>query len=331
MSENEDDRLVGILFGKDRYRLGKKITAGSFGEIREGIIIATGEKVAVKLESVEVPEKQLLLEWNFYRALDCLTPNSPLGFPRCHSFTKVDKYSALVMEWLGPTLENKFQSCNQQFTFKTVCQLARQLIDRFEYIHSKHMLYRDIKPENFLLGDQDNPLEKNIVHIVDFGLSKFYIDEKTKAHVLLSANRRTIGTLRYMSIKSLFKYEQCRRDDLEAVGYVLLYFASGGKLPWMGLAGSTQERVQKIANLKQDTLNKIDEYCEQRNIPKQLADYMKCLREVSFEQRPNYDKLKSFFSDYLIEQNLPFDEVYDWDLGNIDSNLTNDTTTPDAT
>ena len=135
------------------------------------------------------------------------------------------------MELLGKSLEDIFQEQKKKFSIKTVSMLAIQMLERIEFIHSKFIIHRDIKPDNFVMGlDKKN----YIVHILDFGLSKKYRSIKTRQHIKFTSNKKLTGTARYASINALKGNEQSRRDDLEAIGYVLMYFLKGS-LPWQGL------------------------------------------------------------------------------------------------
>lgn len=92
-------------------------------------------------------------------------------------------------------------------------------------------MHRDIKPENFLMGLGK---KSHIVHIIDFGLSKRYRDSKTHQHIQYKENKNLTGTARYASVNAHLGIEQARRDDLESIGYVLVYLVNGS-LPWQNL------------------------------------------------------------------------------------------------
>ena len=209
------------------------------------------------------------------------------------------------MELLGKSLEDIFQTQQKKFSIKTVCMLGIQMLDRLEFVHSKNIIHRDIKPDNFVLG-LDN--KKHIVYILDFGLSKKFRSSRTHQHIKFNVNKKLTGTARYASINALRGSEQSRRDDLEAIGYVLLYFLRGN-LPWQGLhVHKGEDRYKKILNKKKSTT--AEELCQ--GFPKEFVEYVKYTRNLEFEADPDYKFLHGLLVSVLKKQNEVYDFWYDW-------------------
>ena len=236
------------------------------------------------------------------------------------------EYNIMVLDLLGPSLEDLFNFCNRCFTLKTVLMLADQLvrkcaprarlvadtvddeqISRIEYVHSKSFIHRDVKPDNFLMGLGKRA---NQVNIIDFGLAKKYRDPKTHQHISYRENKNLTGTARYASINTHLGIEQSRRDDLESMGYVLMYFLRGS-LPWQGLKAATKkQKYEKISERKMST--SVEVLC--KNFPPEFVTYFQVCRSLRFEDKPDYMHLRKLFRDLFIREGFQYDYVFDWTI-----------------
>lgn len=286
----------------NKFRLGRKIGSGSFGEIYLGTNIQTNEEVAIKLENIKTKHPQLLYESKLYKILQGGT-----GIPNVRWFGVEGDYNVLVMDLLGPSLEDLFNFCSRKLSLKTVLMLADQMINRVEFVHSKSFLHRDIKPDNFLMG---LGRRANQVYVIDFGLAKKYRDSSTHQHIPYRENKNLTGTARYASMNTHLGIEQSRRDDLESLGYVLMYFLRGS-LPWQGLkAGTKKQKYEKISEKKVST--SIETLC--RGYPTEFASYFHYCRSLRFDDKPEYAYLKRIFRDLFIREGFQFDYVFDWTI-----------------
>jgi len=287
------------------YRLGRKIGSGSFGDIYLGTNINTGEEVAIKLESVKTRHPQLAYEYKVYRILA-----GGVGIPNVRWFGREGDFNVMVMDILGPSLEDLFNFCSRKFTLKTVLMLADQMLARIEYVHTKNFIHRDLKPDNFLIGLGRRKL--NLIYVIDFGLAKRYRDPRTHRHIPYVEGKSLTGTARYASINTHLGIEQSRRDDLESLGYVLMYF-NRGQLPWQGLKANTKkEKYNRIAEKKMST--PVEILC--KHFPTEFATYLNYCRALRFDDKPDYAYLRRLFRDLFFRQGYAADYRFDWTVLN---------------
>ncbi|KAB8113000.1 hypothetical protein EE612_051830 [Oryza sativa] len=283
-----------------KYKLGRKIGSGSFGELYLGVNIHNGEEVGIKLESVRSKHPQLHYESKVYMQMQ-----GGNGIPHMKWYGVAGEHNVMVIDLLGPSLEDLFNSCNRKFSLKTVLMLADQIINRVEYMHSKGFIHRDIKPDNFLIG---LGRKANQVYIIDYGLAKKYKDLQTHKHIPYRENKNLTGTARYASVNTHLGIEQSRRDDLESVGYLLLYFLRGS-LPWQGLkAGTKKQKYDRISEKKM--LTPAEVLC--KSYPSEFTSYFHYCRSLRFEDKPDYSYLKKLFRDVFTREGYQLDYIFDW-------------------
>lgn len=296
----------------NRFRVGQKIGAGSFGEIFRGTNIQTGEPVAIKLEQAKTRHPQLAFEARFYRILNA--GGGVVGVPNVLYYGVEGEFNVMVMDLLGPSLEDLFSFCGRKLSLKTTLMLAEQMIGRIEYVHSKSVIHRDMKPDNFLMGTGK---KGHHVYIVDFGLAKKYRDPRTHQHIPYKEGKSLTGTARYCSISTHLGIEQSRRDDMEGIGYILMYFLRGS-LPWQGLKTHTkEEKYARISERKQTT--SVETLC--KGFPAELAAYLNYTRSLHFEDKPDYSYVKRLFRELFVREGYQLDYVFDWTLKRINDSL----------
>lgn len=277
-----------------------KIGCGSFGDVYQAEDRSSGQSVAVKLESADAAKPQLLNEYKLYKSLQ-----HGEGIPQVYACYTEGDMNVMVMELLGPSLEDLFDFCDRRLSVKTVAMLAEQMIDRMEFVHSRNILHRDIKPDNFLMGSGDL---SHRLFIIDFGLAKEYWDDMTNRHIDPKPGSHLVGTARYASINAMRGSEQSRRDDMEALGYLMMYMLRGS-LPWQGVRSAPRkQRHEMIAECKQST--RLDELC--RGYPDEFAGYLSYCRNLGFEETPHYVLMRRSFLDLMKRFGYANDGIFDW-------------------
>ena len=293
------DDLKKLIFNK--YKVKKLIHSSGFADVYEGINEKEKIPIALKFEKRNTLYK--ILESEAFLLVNL----KGFGIPKIITYGHHGLYNVLIEELLGNSIGHIYDSwSSSKFNLKDICMLAIQCLDRLEYIHSKFVIHRDIKPYNLVIGRND----PNVIYLIDFGLSRKYRSSRTGKHIKFKNLKLTYGSLRYLSINGNRGYEQSRRDDLESLGYMLIFLATG-KLPWMKAEDANLDIVKKylfIYKIKKSF--SAEKICE--GLPEEMVDYINYCKGLHFEEDPNYNYLKSLFGNILININQENDLKFSW-------------------
>ena len=279
--------------------INRQLGKGGFGQIFLGRNIKENVPIAIKVEE-NGNRSHLYLEYEILKSIQ-----GGDGIPHVYKFRQGHKHNYLIMELLGKSLDKLFSDNKKKFSYKTIFQIAYQMIQRIEYIHSTGYIHRDIKPGNFLVGKGENSKK---IYIIDFGLSKRYIDKNTNRHIPYREGKGLTGTARYVSLFTHYGIEQSRRDDIEGIAYNLIYLAKG-KLPWQGVrTKNKKEKHKKIMESKSQISP--EKLCE--GLSGEFVNLLKYARELEFEERPDYKNIKLMFKNSITKNGGVMDWEFDW-------------------
>ena len=279
----------------------KKIGGGAFGKIFSCINNKTKEIYACKIEKSNLEKSQIS---NEYRILSLLKNND--YFPKCYKFFNSEYGYALILERLGPNLGIIMSKLpNKKFSMKSALMIINQSLERLKLIHEKNIIHRDMKPENLCIGYKGK--EKNI-YLIDFGLSKIINDKKNQFIFNIKNEKIVIGTVRYISMNAHLGNEQYKKDDLESLAYMLVYFIKG-ELPWQNIkAKSRKEKYTKIYQKKKHTVN--SELCN--FLPDEIKIFVNYILSLNQKQNPDYTKLMNLISNLMKKYGYTNDLQFEW-------------------
>ena len=295
--------MEGMVVAKN-YKINRKLGSGAFGEIWKAVNVKTNQEFAIKFEEINSKHQQLYAECRIYLWFHSDSTVLAQAIPQVVYYGIEGNKSIMIMDLLGSSLEDLMNKCNKKFSIKTVLMLADQMLKRVEYIHLRRIIHRDIKPDNFTIGHGRN---SHRIFIIDFGLAKKYMSS-TGEHIKYREGKGLTGTARYASINTHLGIEQARRDDLESLGYVFVYFLKGS-LPWQGLkARNIKDKYDKIKEKK--ILTKIEDLCS--GLPEEFSRYLTNVRKLKFTEKPDYAALRNLFKTLFRNLGHEYDYQFDW-------------------
>ena len=284
-----------------KYKILEYIASGSFGDVLKGIEPTTNQYVAIKAEKVDIQPSQVEKEKIIYQKA-----NNAIGIPAFIDYFCFTGSRYLVLQYCGKNLEQLFEQCQFHFSLKTVLMIADQLLLRFEFLHNLNYIHRDIKPDNILVGLDSN---SNTLYLSDFGLSAPYRNMNTFEHIPFCKHVSPLGNARFASLNAHFGNEVSRRDDLESIAYILIYFLKNGELPWIGMKANNRKAQFELVGMQKMTIS-IDALCS--DIPSVFADFLRNVKSLQFDETPKYSEYRESFRNLFIEMGYEYDDVYDW-------------------
>lgn len=280
---------------ENKFRVLKIIHQGENYEVYKAQEDTSNKKVAIKLENCVnstflLNEAQVLTDLS---TQDC--------FPKILSKGKHNEKNYIILDYLGSNLSKKFTKSNSKFSFGCALRIAEQLLYRIESLHKSGYLYNDIKPESISAGSGFN---WQSLYLVSFGLSSKYINTKSGRHVSIGKSSATAKKSAYSSINLMNRISLSRRDDIESIAYILIYFTTG-TLPWITQENSSDSEIKrKKANINYEALSK--------KCPIEFINFLKYAKSLEFNQEPDYEMLRNVFQEAASKSKII--RAYDWIL-----------------
>ena len=293
---------IGTILGDGRYRIERRIGQGAFGVLYlASDLRSPATHVAVKAEPSDAQYPQLVYEWRLYSELGAGA--AAPGVPALYYTGEHAGHNFIAMQLLGYSVEELFNYCGRKLGLKTVLSLGMAMLRRIQHVHSRGFIHRDIKPDNFLFGLGQHA---ETLYLIDFGLCKRYVHPATGAHIPDRADKHLTGTPRYASVRTHEGRAQSRRDDIEALAYVLLYLLHGS-LPWQG-------KHEKKKTGQYSAVRKLKAAPEALapGTPPEIARLLTHARGLAFEAVPDYAGLMEGLEGLFARSGFAHDGLFDW-------------------
>jgi serine/threonine protein kinase len=275
--------------------LEQKISSNDRFEVFTGRNVTTNREVAIKLEQKQDGGLQLHHEHKLYKHL-----LGGLHIPESPSYGMVKGRKALVTDLLGPNLEQLFNCCQRRLSLKSLLMVADQLLSCIEYMHKRSIILRNLHPRHLVIGDGKFGMT---LYVIDLGLAKEYRHLTTGVHIPYSEGVNFVEDDTFASVNTTAGVQQSRRDDMAAVGYILLYLGKGS-LPWQAVARNSE--VDSILKLKRTSSEVLF-----AGFPSEFAQYLDHCRNLGFDEEPNYS-FRDKFHGLFARQAFQLDYVFDW-------------------
>lgn len=301
---NTASGTVSAVITIDKWQLLNKIGKGKFGTVYLGKQKGTSGFICIKIQSIKSQmvsrELEILKKLNNVKGFPTLIHKTLIPY---HDPVTNKESAAIIMQLLGPSIHNRLSICGTTFSLKTTLMIAIQMIERLEALHAVGIIHRDIKPSNIVLGP-----DNKMIYLIDFGVSTNYRN-RYGYHMPYRTDVAFVGNNAYSSINTHCRIEQSRRDDLEALGYMLIYFLKD--LPWHKIKRGELNRIEYTKKIGEEKkLYDIETLC--KDIPAEFAEYMKIVCNLSYEDDPPYSHLINLFNRCCKRESITLDYMYDW-------------------
>eukprot|EP00877_Chromochloris_zofingiensis_P013793 jgi/Chrzof1/8668/Cz03g19130.t1 len=279
--------------GGPEYIVDRKLGKGGFGQVFIGRRVQTSKQkdgananyVALKFEhrTSKGCNYGPPYEWSVYTSLGGVH-----GIPKVHFKGRQGDYYIMVMDMLGPSLWDVWNSQGQQMSQEMVACIAVEALSILKDLHAKGYVHGDVKPENFLLGTAGSVNEKRL-YLVDLGLATRWKDNVCGTHVEYDQRPDVFrGTVRYASVHAHLGRTASRRDDLESLAYTLLFLLKG-RLPWQGYQGDNKGYLV----CKKKMATSAEMLC--RYTPPAFRQFTEGVVNQKFDEEPKYEAYMKLF------------------------------------